>query len=168
MFNFRRGELIEHDGVTSILQMDASRFEGITLRVIGPDDQECGCFIFKPVASGYDVCLQTGTGEKRFPFVSWSNEGERIQDILPQYRDLLSSRAYRVLSGRRVSSLLVQEFKRLLRKAVAHDADPQPESRKRDEKFTSLYRLGFRMGPKTVAELSHVFLSAEADGIEGG
>ena len=168
MFSFRRDELIEHDGITSILQMDTSRSKDITFRVIGPDDQECGCLILRPVANGYDVCLQTGTGEKRFPFVSWSNEGERIQDILPQYRDMLSPRAHSVLSGRRVNSLLVQEFKRLLRKAVAHDADPQPESRKRKEKFTSLYKLGFRMGPKTVAELSRVFLSTEAGGMEVG
>jgi hypothetical protein len=160
-----RDELVVHGSTTSILRMERTEHSGLQLQVIGPDDREAGCLILQPVADGYEIRLQRAGQETRLPFVTWPAEGQRVADILPQYQERLSPRAYAILSQEWVSCLLVEEFKKLLRKAVAHDADPTRPSYKRNQKFTSLYQLGFRMGPKSVAEMARLFLEEEADGV---
>ena len=158
-----RAELVVHGSTTSMLQLHRTEQSGLQLQVIGPDDQVAGCLILQPVADGYEVRLKRTGQETCLPFITWPAEGQRVADILPQYRERLSPRAYAILSQEWVSCLLVPEFKKLLRKAVAHDADPTRPSYKRNRKFASLYGVGFRMGPKSVAEMARLFLADETD-----
>jgi hypothetical protein len=169
IFIFPNEGLVTHDGTTSILKVNALVSGGIHIDVIDPEDQRCGRLSLQPVANGYEICLQSDEGEKSFPFVTWSNEGIRVQDILPRYREVLSTRVYSRLTDSKMSQMQVREFKKLLRKAIAHDANPQPESRKRIEKYNSLYYFFVPgLGPKSMAELARVFLDPYVEETQGG
>ena len=159
--------IFEHDGQTSRVQISTHLRKGIVLRVNDPHDTACGQVILKVMADGYEICLQTKAGEASLPFVTWPGGGQRMRDILPAYRGLLSPGHYDLLHDTVVGDLRLAEFKKLLQKAVAYDADGPPRQRKRWQKRRSLYRLGLGIGPKTIAALAAVFLTNDTSGRGG-
>ena len=154
-------EVVVHDGRTSLVRLSSNLRGTVTLTVLGYDDQEWGQVTLKAVADGYEITWHTATGEESLPFLTWSNEGPRVSERLADYQAVLTPRTYNIVTQPKMSNLLFHEFLRLLQKAVAYDADVRRESWKRRERERSLYHFGFRLGPKTIQELAHVFLSNE-------
>ncbi len=150
-----------HDGLTSLVRLTIDWPRLITLTVIGPDDKEEGQIVLSVQADGYELNLHTSRSQQCLPFLTWPNEGKRVRDILPQYRERLSPQAYQTLDDEDAGNLLVREFRRLLHKAIVYDTDPRPERRKQGRKSQTLYAAAMGLRPAIVQELARVFLAGQ-------
>lgn len=150
-----------HDGLTSVVQLSTDWPQVITLTIVGPDDMEQGQIVLQAQADGYQVNLHTARSQQCLSFLTWSNQGKRVRDILPQYKKRLSPQAYQVLDDEDAGNLLMAEFRRLLRKAAAFDADSRPNRHKQGHKMQTLYGAALGLRPAIVRELARVFLSGK-------
>ncbi len=150
-----------HDGLTSVVQLSTGWPHIITLTIVGPDDTEQGQIVLQARADGYQVNLNTARIQQCLSFLTWSNQDKRVRDILPSYKKRLSPQAYQVLNDEEAGNLLVAEFRRLLRKAAAFDADSRPDRHKQGRKMQTLYGATVGLRPALVRELASVFLSGK-------
>lgn len=150
-----------HDGLTSVVRLSTGWPQIITLTIVGPDDMEQGQIVLQAQGDGYQVNLHTGRRQQSLPFLTWPHQGQRVRDILPQYKKQLSPQAYQTLDDEDAGNLLVSEFRRLLRKAAALDADPRPDRHKQGRKGQTLYGATLGLRPAIVQELAKVFLSGK-------
>ncbi len=150
-----------HDGLTSVVQLSTDWPQIITLTIVGPDDTEQGQIVLQAQADGYQVHLQTARSQQCLSFLTWPNQGKRVRDILPHYKKRLSHQAYQALDDEDTGNLLVGEFRRLLRKALAFDTNPRPERHKQGRKSQTLYAAAVGLRPAVVRELARVFLSGK-------
>ena len=151
-------EVVDHDGQASTVRVSSNHRQGVTLNVFDPDEKECGQVFLEPTANGYRLRLRTEKGVEYIPFVAWRNEGRRLRDILPDYRSVLSRRTYNILAQGRIRNLRLKEFLKLLRRASDSDSCGAPWVKDRRKQAVTLCHVGRRIGPKTVAELTRVFL----------
>lgn len=151
-------EVVDHDGQASAVHVSGHHRQGVTLNVFDPDDKECGQVFLEPTVNGYRLRLRTEKGVEYIPFVVWRNEGRRLRDILPSYSGVLSRRTYNILAQARIRNLRVKEFLKLLRRASENDSGGVPWVKSRRKPAVTLCNVGRRIGPKTISELTRVFL----------
>jgi hypothetical protein len=155
-------EMVARDGLTTtFVQVIACPEGGILVCVKGAEDELLGQLHLKQNRHGYHVCLQAGGQKQRVPFIALSNEGERLGDILPGYRSLLSGRTCGILARREMRELPVAEFLERLGHAVAHDAFRLGPTWRGSNWPETLYPISRGIGPKTIQELAKVFLHEE-------
>ena len=147
-----------HEGNPAAIHVTSSYTDGVTLSVRDGDGRLLGRLQLKPVVDGYQVCLQEGGYRQVIPFIDRSAEGVLLQDILPDYRNLLSGRTYIILMRPHIREMPVSEFWALLRNSAEIEAlNPGPYWR--GNRYSRTFRSkGFGIGPKTVQELIRVFL----------
>ncbi|MBK9055813.1 MAG: hypothetical protein IPL78_34395 [Chloroflexi bacterium] len=143
-----------HDGLTSVVQLSTDWPQIITLTIVGPDDTEQGQIVLQAQADGYQVHLHTARSQQCLSFLTWPNQGKRVRDILPHYKKRLSHQAYQALDDEDAGNLLVGEFRRLLRKAIAYDTDPRPERHKQGRKRQTLYGAAVGLRPASCPGVS--------------
>lgn len=155
-------EMIAGDGLPpTFIQVTASPEGGILICVRGSEDELLGQLHLKQNRNGYHVCLQAGAQKQRIPFIALSAEGERLGDILPEYRSLLSGRTFGILVRREMRELPVAEFLERLGHAVAHDTFRLGPTWRGSNWSETLYPLSRGIGPKTIQELAQIFLHKE-------
>ena len=150
-------EMVDRDGLPTYIQITASHDQGIIICVKGFDGQPLGQLYLQQNFNGYQVCLKIGAKKQIIPFIDLSYEGVCLEDILADYRDVVSGRTFGILARQEMRKLPLSEFLERLAHSVKHDAfrlEPTWSDRTWSK---TLYPMGRGIGPKTIQELAEVF-----------